>query len=72
MRGLSDQIFYVGAMGDKKKTTGYVPAKFLTIDGQPVADPTQPAVRNAIGPLGIVANEPTPDRPVPPPILNTR
>ena len=59
-------------MGDKKKTTGYVPAKFLTIDGQPVADPTQPAVRNAIRPLGIVTNEPTPEWAVPPPIFNTR
>jgi hypothetical protein len=40
MRGfMPDQIFYVGAMDDKKKLTGYVPAKFLTIDGQPVVDP---------------------------------
>ena len=44
---MSDQIFYVGAMGDKKKTTGYVPAKFLTIDGQPVVDPMPAGSQNA-------------------------
>jgi hypothetical protein len=69
---MSDHIFYVGATGGKKKTTGYVPAKLLTVDGQPVVDPAQPAVRNPIRPLGIVTNEPTPDWPAPPPIFNTR
>jgi len=39
---MSDRIFYVGAhaQNDNKKITGYVPAKFLTIDGKPVVDPT--------------------------------
>jgi hypothetical protein len=43
---MSDRIFYVGAQSQEKdengKTpfTGFVPAKFLTINGQPVVDPT--------------------------------
>ena len=48
MRGfMSDDIFYVGAMDDKKKIKGYVPAKFLTIDGLPVVDPMPAGSQNA-------------------------
>jgi hypothetical protein len=38
---MSDRIFYVGAQqqSDEKKITGYVPAKFLTLNGKPVVDP---------------------------------
>jgi hypothetical protein len=39
---MSDRIFYVGArpQSDKKGITGYVAAKFLTLNGKPVTDPT--------------------------------
>jgi hypothetical protein len=44
---MADRIFYVGTHSQneddengKKKITGFVPAKFLTINGQPVVDPT--------------------------------
>ena len=44
---MPDDIFYVGAHSQdendangKKKFTGFVPAKFLTINDQPVVDPT--------------------------------
>ena len=39
---MSDRVFYVGArpQNDEKKITGYVPAKFLTLNGKPVVDPT--------------------------------
>jgi hypothetical protein len=38
---MSDRVFYVGAQqqSDEKKITGYVPAKFLTLNGKPVVDP---------------------------------
>jgi hypothetical protein len=36
---MPDPIFFVGAMDKSKKLTGYVPAKFLIVDGQPVVDP---------------------------------
>jgi hypothetical protein len=36
---MSDRIFYVGAQDANDKFTGYVPAKFLTINGQPIVDP---------------------------------
>ena len=36
---MSDRVFYVGAEKDHQ-LTGYVPAKFLTINGKPVMDPT--------------------------------
>ena len=44
---MSDDVFYVGAHSQyendangNKKFTGFVPAKFLTINDQPVVDPT--------------------------------
>jgi hypothetical protein len=37
---MSDRVFYVGSAKDRQ-LTGYVPAKFLTINGKPVVDPTQ-------------------------------
>ena len=37
---MSDRIFYVGAQDKAGNFTGYVPAKFLTINGQPIVDPT--------------------------------
>ena len=39
---MSDRVFYVGARprNDEKKITGYVPAKFLTLNGKSVVDPT--------------------------------
>ena len=39
---MSDRIFYVGAQpqSDEKGITGYVAAKFLTLNGKPVVDPT--------------------------------
>jgi hypothetical protein len=36
---MSDRVFYVGSAKDRQ-LTGYVPAKFLTINGKPVVDPT--------------------------------
>lgn len=36
---MPDRIFYVGAVNGKKEFTGFVPARFLTINGQPVVDP---------------------------------
>ena len=36
---MSDDIFYVGALKNQQ-FSGLVPARFLTIDGQPVVDPT--------------------------------
>ena len=36
---MSDQVFYVGSTKNRQ-LTGYVPAKFLTINGKPVVDPT--------------------------------
>jgi hypothetical protein len=36
---MSDRVFYVGSTKDRQ-LTGYVPAKFLTINGEPVVDPT--------------------------------
>lgn len=38
---MSVRVFYVGAnlQNDEKTITGYVPAKFLTLNGEPVVDP---------------------------------
>jgi hypothetical protein len=38
---MSDRVFYVGArpQSDENRITGYVPAKFLTVNGKPVVDP---------------------------------
>jgi hypothetical protein len=36
---MSDRVFYVGAQDKESNVTGYVPAKFLTLNGKPVADP---------------------------------
>lgn len=36
---MSDRVFYVGAQNDQSPLTGYVPAKFLTLNGKPVVDP---------------------------------
>lgn len=44
---MSDEIFYVGAMDKNGKLTGYVPARFLTIDGEPVVDPMRGGSQNA-------------------------
>jgi hypothetical protein len=41
---MSDRIFYVAAQAqgkDRTEITGYVPAKFLTLNGKPVVDPTR-------------------------------
>jgi hypothetical protein len=43
---MSDRMFYVGAQNDKKQFTGYVPAKFLTLNGKPVVDPTPRGSQN--------------------------
>jgi hypothetical protein len=43
---MSDRIFYVGSEKDRK-FTGYVPAKFITLNGQPVVDPTPGGSQNA-------------------------
>jgi len=43
---MSDRVFYVGAQNDKKQLTGYVPAKFLTLNGKPVVDPTPGGSQN--------------------------
>ena len=39
---MSDRIFYVGAQTQEKspRFSGYVPAKFLTVNGRPVVDPS--------------------------------
>jgi hypothetical protein len=37
---MSDQVFYVGAEDKNGQLSGYVPARFLTINCQPVVDPT--------------------------------
>lgn len=37
---MSDQVFYVGALDRDGKFSGHVKARFLTINGQPVVDPT--------------------------------
>ena len=46
---MSGQTFYVGAraQNDETNITGFVPAKFLTIDGQPVVDPMPGGSQNA-------------------------
>jgi hypothetical protein len=44
---MSDPIFFVGAMDKSRKLTGYVPAKFLILDGQPVVDPMPGGSQNA-------------------------
>ena len=46
---MSDRVFYVGArpQNDEKRITGYVPAKFLTLNGKPVVDPTPGGSQNA-------------------------
>jgi hypothetical protein len=36
---MSDRVFYVGAQDKESNVTGYVPAKFLTLNGKPVVDP---------------------------------
>lgn len=36
---MSDHLFYVGAQDKSGNFSGYVPAKFLTINGKPVVDP---------------------------------
>jgi len=46
-----------GQIGDGKSIANWQSSLY----GIDPADPTQPAVRNAIRPLGIVTNEPTPD-----------
>lgn len=41
---MSDRIFYVAAQAqgkDSTEITGYVPAKFLMLNGKPVVDPTR-------------------------------
>jgi hypothetical protein len=43
---MSDRIFYLGSQQDRK-FTGYVPAKFITVNGQPVVDPTPGGSQNA-------------------------
>ena len=43
LQSMSDRIFYVAAQAqgkDETEITGYVPAKFLTLSGKPVVDPT--------------------------------
>jgi len=35
---MSEQLFYVGSLDKNGRFAGYVPAKFLTRDGKPVAD----------------------------------
>jgi len=37
---MSDDVFYVGALDDNHQLSGFVPARFMTINGQPVADQT--------------------------------
>ena len=37
---MSDQVFYVGALDEHEQLGGYVPARFLTINCEPVVDPT--------------------------------
>jgi hypothetical protein len=37
---MPDDVFYVGALDRNQKLSGLVPARFLTIKGQPVVDPT--------------------------------
>ena len=39
---MSDRVFYVGAskQDNSNIVTGYVPAKFLTVNGRPVVDPS--------------------------------
>jgi hypothetical protein len=39
---MSDRVFYVGAQTQEKKPrfAGYAPAKFLTLNGKPIVDPT--------------------------------
>lgn len=44
---MSDRIFYVGSVDDQRKLTGYVAARFLAIDGQPVVDPMPGGSQNA-------------------------
>ena len=36
---MTDRVFYVGSIKNGQ-LTGYVPAKFLTVNGKPVVDPT--------------------------------
>jgi hypothetical protein len=43
---MSDRIFYVGSQKDRR-FTGYVPAKFITLNGQHVVDPTPGGSQNA-------------------------
>ena len=43
---MPDDVFYVGALDDNHQLSGLVPARFMTINGQPVVDPTPG------GPLG--------------------
>ena len=46
---MSDPVFYVGAQdsNDRKRTTGYVPAKFLMRNGRYVMDPMPGGSQNA-------------------------
>src|SRR5450756_2018188 len=39
---MGDRVFYVGAQAQdgERRITGYVPAKFLTLNGKPVVDPS--------------------------------
>jgi hypothetical protein len=37
---MSDQVFYVGALDRNKRFSGLVKARFLTVNGRPVVDPT--------------------------------
>jgi hypothetical protein len=48
---MSDRIFYVGAQTQEKppRFSGYVPAKFLTVNGRLVVDPS-PLGRRSITP----------------------
>ncbi len=46
---MPDQVFYVGATPQSGENiiTGYVPAKFLTVNGKPVVDPVPGGSQNA-------------------------
>ena len=45
---MSDKVFYVRALDKDGKPGAYVPARFLTINGEPVVDPTPGGPRKNI------------------------
>ena len=45
---MSDRVFYVGALDRNGKFSGRVKARFLTVNGQPVVDPTPGGPRKKI------------------------